>query len=472
MTMHIGWAIADVTPDKPVILRGQFHTRISTHVNDPLMATALALEGRGAQAIIMSIDSVSVPAHIISGVRAKLRDRLPDFDPQCLTAGATHTHTASGVEDSTYPLPPPGVMLGSEYANVLIAGMADAAARAWEARAPGGVSWGYGQAVVGHNRRAHYAGGTSKMYGQTAVPDFECIEGYEDHGVDLLFAWDAQSKLTGVLINIACPSQETEGALYVSADFWHEVRQELWRRHSPCHPERSEGSSERLFVLTQCAAAGDQSPHLLLNKPAEALMRERRGLTEREEIARRIVNAVDEVLPLAAADVRDDPPLAHLCATLDLPVRRVTRAEYEEAVRQYEENEQHEVSPDDPEFSWRHVMLRRYAAVMQRYEQQDAHPTYPAPVHVLRLGDIAMATNPFELFLDYGQRMKARSPATQTFVVQLSETAGPAYGGYLPTHRAVSSKSYGAEVVDSPVGPDGGQMLVDRTLEMIEELWE
>ena len=31
-----------------------------------------------------------------------------------------------------------------------------------------------------------------------------------------------------------------------------------------------------------------------------------------------------------------------------------------------------------------------------------------------------MATNPFELFLDYGLRIKARSEAPQTFIVQLA----------------------------------------------------
>lgn len=460
--MNIGWAMADVTPSEPIVLQGQFHLRISTHVNDPLRATALALEGAGAAVIIMSVDLAGMREFIVAGVRAILRERIPDFDPQGLIASATHTHTASAVEDGVYPPPPPGVMLPSAYAQFLIAGMADAAVRAWEGRRPGSVSWGLGQAVVGHNRRAHYAGGFSRMYGQTNVPDFECIEGHEDHGVDLLYTWDADGNATGVLVNLACPSQETEGENYVSADFWHEVREELWQRH---------GSD--FHVLPQCAAAGDQSPHLLLNKAAEQLMRERRGLTERQEIARRIANAVADVLPLAANDRHEAPAFAHEFALLDLPVRRVTRAQFEEVRRVYDEYEQREVDPENSfDFSTRFMMLNRNRRVMQRYEDQDSAPTFAAPVHVVRLGDIAMCTCPFELFLDHGQRIKARSPAVQTFVVQLSETAGRAAGGYLPTARALASKSYGAEVVDGPVGPSGGQVLVDRTLEMIEKLWQ
>ena len=32
----IGWALADITPDKPVLLSGQFHARISEGIMDPV----------------------------------------------------------------------------------------------------------------------------------------------------------------------------------------------------------------------------------------------------------------------------------------------------------------------------------------------------------------------------------------------------------------------------------------------------
>ena len=50
------------------------------------------------------------------------------------------------------------------------------------------------------------------------------------------------------------------------------------------------------------------------------------------------------------------------------------------------------------------------------------------------------ATNPFELFLDYGMRIKGRSPALQTFVLQLTTP----WCGYLPTERAVALTLVGA----------------------------
>jgi len=92
-------------------------------------------------------------------------------------------------------------------------------------------------------------------------------------------------------------------------------------------------------------------------------------------------------------------------------------------------------------------------------------------VYVVRLGDICFATNPFELFLDYGIRIQAQSPATQTFIVQLSGKGVPWGGSYLPSERAEKGGGYSASVYDNPVGYRGGQELVEETLKTIHELW-
>ena len=106
--------------------------------------------------------------------------------------------------------------------------------------------------------------------------------------------------------------------------------------------------------------------------------------------------------------------------------------------------------------------------VVKRYERQQNGPVspYEMELHVIRLGDVVIATNDFELFTDYGVQIKSRSQAVQTFLVQL---AGP--GSYLPTTRAASGGGYSAIVQSSLVGPEGGQVLVERTVNAINALW-
>jgi len=480
--LRIGWAGRDITPDRPNLLRGQFYVRVSKGVGDPITATALALEtsgagGRPSQAIIVSCDLVGLSAEVQEQVRDALRPRLPDFDPQMLWIGATHTHDAPALDEGQYPEQPSEVMTPTEYAAFFTERVAEAAEEAWKSLAPGGVSWAFGQAVVGHNRRAMYLDGSARMYGRTDQDDFAGIEGYEDHGLNVLMTWDAKKALTGMIVNLACPSQATEHLQVVSADFWHETRQALRRRYG-----------EGLFVLPQCSPAGDQSPHLLLYDRLEAAMRQRRAypevdadlylrgleesvaartrrrLPERHEIARRIANGVADVFEGAAAAVQTDLVFEHLVETVELPARLVSDEEYKQAEAEYRTLE----ADTEMEASRRFVHMGRNRRVIERYERQKTRKHVPVELHVLRLGDVALATNPFELFLDFGLRMKARSKALQMFLVQLACGCS----GYLPTERAVAGRSYGAEVASNLVGPEGGQVLVDRTVELVNGLWD
>jgi hypothetical protein len=294
------------------------------------------------------------------------------------------------------------------------------------------------------------------MYGDTRLPEFRGLEGYEDHDVGVLFFWDRQEKLAAMAVNVACPAQELESRTAVNADFWHPVRAALRKQYG-----------DQLCVLGWVGASGDQSPHLMYRKAADDRMRKLRGLTRVEEIARRIARAVDEAYEAVRNDRHADVPLIHRVETVRLPMRRVTEAEYAEAKTAVDRAAaQIEKDPASADREFRR--MRWYEVTVKRFEDQqtDPHPTYETELHVLRIGDAVVCTNPFELFADYGIRMQARSKAPQTFVVQL---VGP--GGYLPTAKAVRGGHYSAVVHSSLVGPEGGQVLVDRTVESIDRLW-
>jgi len=441
--LRIGAATVSITPDKPIALAGQFNTRISRGVDNPITATAVAVESsEGEQAILLSADIVVFYPSIPEPLRNRLREKLPEFDPRKLVMTATHTHTSAVTEEGVYDMPKEGVMRPSEYAAFLVERLAEVCARAWNERKPGGISWGLGHAVVGYNRRAVYADGTAKMYGDTSLPTFRGIEGREDHGLDLLFFWNNEKKLLATAINVECPSQEVESRSTINADFWHDVR-EQWRDS---------------LVLGWPGACGDISPHRMYRKAAEERMVKLRGLTYTQEIGRRIAREVQDVCELTKRDIRADVPFSHQVEDLALPVRKVTEKEVAEARKEIEALKK---KGDKSNRS------RWYQRTIDRFHTQDKEPTFTVEVHVLRIGDIAIATNPFELFHDYGAQIKARSTAEQTFVIEL--TCG--WGRYLPTERAVAGGGYSAVVQSCMVGPEGGQMLVDRTVEMINAMW-
>ncbi|MFZ4398229.1 MAG: hypothetical protein ACOYOU_21650, partial [Kiritimatiellia bacterium] len=325
---------------------------------------------------------------------------------------------------------------------------ADAVVEAWEKRTPRLLGRAFGHAVVGHNRRAVYANGMARMYGQTNDPSFSHIEGYEDHSLDMLFIWEPDGRLAGVVLDIPCPSQVAENMESFSADYWHDVRVELRQRFG-----------QHLQVLPLCGAAGDQSPHFLLYGRQEEEMRRRRGLTERQEIAVRVGDAVARAL-VCTTPVADGIKLLHLCKHLAFSRRPITRGERDWAAGALED----EIKQGNPLDLWWPKMLRDVA---ERFDRGEAMPLCRAEIHVMRLGDAVIATSPFELYQDYGLQIKARSPATQTLIVQLAGGSGL----YLPTARAVAGGHYGAHPAVAPVGPEGGRELVEATLAAIGEVF-
>jgi hypothetical protein len=422
--LYVGWAVADITPDKPVALIGQLHKRISVAVQDSITATVLAIETRGGgirkeQAIMISCDVTFIRAQTQKKLQAAISKRINDFDASKLFLNATHTHTAPGfIDDEFFGLydisNDKGVMKPSEFEALFIDRLTEAVVNAWKARKPAGFSWGLGNAYLGHNRRTVKFNGTAKMYG-VGDADFSHYEGTEDNKTEMLFFWNSRNELTGLVINIVSTAQVTDGTNFISADYFHEARENIKKKYG-----------KDIKVFFQVGASGDVTPanHEFIYRRAEEVMLKRKGITARQELADRILRAVDEVMPFVKNDIKDKVVFKHDVAKVTLPVK----------------------DPPAPPFYMTDCVD-------------------PAEFHVIRLDDIAIATNPFELFMDYGVLMKARSKAVLTLVVQLSCQ----HSGYLPSELAVKGGGYSAD--QYLVGPMGGYKLVDETVKRINEMW-
>lgn len=446
--LQIGFSTQDITPTRPAMIQGQKGRRIGHEALDPITVTAWAMSNAddSEAAVLVSCDITTPSEGLIRAVRQRIDGSHLPIGGEAVILTATHTHTSLVHEDGSYEYPGGDVMSPMECETWLTEQVVAAIEAAWLARRPRIVGRAFEHAVVGHNRYAIYADGTGQMYGKTERDDFACIGGYEDHSLDLIFLWEPDGTLAGIAAVIPCPSQVTEHLTQFSADYWHEIRVELRAR-----------LGDELSVLGLCGVAGDQSPHFLLYAAQEEEMRARRGISEREEIGRRVADAVDRALTCTKPDAGRPCPLVHRTRQLELPPRSISQAERDQAQALYEEA----IAKGDTTTWW----PRRQKAVVEVFDGERESVTVPAEIHGLRLGDFIIATNPFELFLDYGLQIKARSDAAQTMLVQLAGR-----GFYLPSPRAVAAGGYGAMPAVSAAGPEAGAELVEETLSMIEEL--
>jgi len=498
-TMKIGWSEISITPDKKVALAGQFAERISQYVEKPLTATAMAVEAQGEQMVLVSTDLVGVAANLVDAVRAKLENNDLGLDPMKVVLAAIHTHTApvypreqrSGGHfmsnssrmvletmlrpgqkyvESANVTRNPDILTEEETLVFLTERIAEAVLEAWKNRSAGSFTNAFGRAVVGMCRRACYNDGSAQMWGDTNTAMFTQLEGGNDSGIELMYVFNAQKKLTGIVANLACPAQCVQHRHFVSPDFWGEVKM-LLRQHF----------GEDLFLLALCSAAGDQCPVDLvrwvnpespINDPncerdnppkrkADPSMFDLAGMRKTgKRIAREIIDVYEEGLDAAQEDV----VFTHHVHWMQLPIRRATLAEVanaKKAIREYLNDKAGDVDYIDA------ARLQVHLGLLKRAQQQEFVDVLPTEVHVMRLGSIAIATNPFELFLDFGNQIKARSLAEQTFLIQLANGTE----GYLPTEKAEKGGHYSAFLSSGQVGHVGGEQLVRETIQDINNLF-
>ncbi len=120
----------------------------------------------------------------------------------------------------------------------------------------------------------------------------------------------------------------------------------------------------------------------------------------------------------------------------------------------------------DPK-SWNGGTLLHARRLLERHADTGSSPTYPVDCNFLRIGNFTVATNPFELYLEYGQRIKARSLATQTIAAQLTNDGL----AHLPTREGLAYGHYSAMPSNIRLGPEGGDQLVEQSLAHLNTLF-
>lgn len=498
--LYIGWAEESLVPDKKVNLYGQFFERISEYVESEITATAMAIESDGEQAILVSADIIGIDQAQLEYVREKIAKLTDEIDVSKVLIAATHTHTSIGmgapgeVNDAKGKKRPDKKIIeeflpeGKSYVakvsaddSVLTPGeglefasdrIAKAVVNAWNNRKEALYANEFGRAAVGMCRRVTYDDGSAQMWGDTNTANFVALEGGNDSGVELIYTFDTDKNLTGVVANIACPAQILEQRSFISADYWGRAKAIV-----------REKLGKDVYMLGLCGAGGDQCPRDLVrwvepetpiddpnvSRPnvikhkADPSMYDISGCNRAgKRIANEIVSVFEEI-----TELKDEAVFCHKVIDMDLPFRKATISEYENAVREIKHYI--EERKDQTEFTFEdNARLHPYTGIVQRYRDQQKKEIYTIETHIIRFGDVAFSTNPFELFLDYGNRIKARSYAEQTFILQLC--CGK--GGYLPTKKAEDGGHYSAYITSGNVGHEGGDMFTRETIKEINEMWE
>lgn len=431
----VGAEAVDVTPRGPMFLYGYPHApRISTGVNDPLLASAMYLSDRRVRVLFVSVDVIWLSKAMVANARAQIAEQT-GLAGEHIMITATHTHSGpvtvemlSNSNDHTVPPP------DSCYLAVLVQGIVRSAVAAVRNAEPAEVAFAVAECPsIGGNR--HDPRGPTV----NAIP--------------LIWArslTDKSRSLAMMYVNRVHPTVLHEDSTLISGDFPGLCRIHLQDRFL----------SRDCPVLCHLGAAGNQSPRYIARSHT---------LAEADRLGAALAHAIE----LAASNVEFASDFAIDCISsmVQLPARAMPTIPGAEvrlisARNRLAELQDAEGDPGAVRTAQCAVFGAEETLGLARSEGTGelanvVATCLPAEIQVIRIGNWSLVGWPGEVFVEFAVQLRQKFP--DAFVITL---ANGELQGYLVTAAGVESQCYeSANAIFA--SPEGGNCLLNETVKLL-----
>ncbi len=405
--MRAGCAIVDINPRVlPAIRNGSFLEQSADRVADPLHVRCLALQSGATTLVLAIVDSCMLPREICDAIKREVATAtgLPEAT---LLIAATHTHTAPSVMDFCL-----GSRQDPNYAPWLIHQVSQGMQAAVADLQPARIGWTVVDAPQHTFCRRwlrHPDHIDTDPFGERTVrammhpgyqnPQYLGPAGPVDSQLSLLSIQTAEGQPRCLLANY---SMHYFGAGDFSADYFGDFAREIESRLRSSLEIQADMSP--MAIMSQ-GTSGDQHWMDYSRPPRENYNRQQYA-AELAELAWQA---------LADVEYRSDVVLAAAATELALKRR----------------------APDEDRLRWAHELNkqrgeRRPENLPEVYAEQAVwlyeHPETTLGLQVLRIGDLAIAAIPNEVYGITGLKLKAQSPLQPLVNIELANGAE----GYIP----------------------------------------
>lgn len=443
-----GAAASNITPPLGVSVNGNMRDYKARHVHDELHARCIVLDDGEKRLAIVVVDSCMVPREVMDAAKREAAEHTGIPVEQMLVS-ATHTHSAPA-SASVFQSD-----ADAEYQRFLSGRIADGIRRAVNNLAPARIGWGVGEVPDQvFNRRWRMKPGTipPNPFGGTndlvkmnpPVGSENLIEpaGPTDPQISVVSIQSREGRPIAVLANYSLHYCGGTTGAAISADYFGMFAdriQELLgadRQDPPFVGMMSNGTSGDINNINFRGGQPKQRPYGQMRLVADATARE----------AFRVYQQIK---------YHDWVPLGARQTEISLGVRLPSQQEVSEA---------------------REIIGRAEGPVMQTPPEIYARETvllseYPARVSLilqaLRIGDLAIAAIPCEVFVEIGLEIKEKSPFEPTFTISLAN----GYNGYLPTpehHKLGGYETWRAR--SSYLEPEASPKILKELFSLLNEL--
>jgi hypothetical protein len=405
-----GAATVNITPPLGTVINGNFRPVIAENVHDELHARALALtDGKTTLAFVV-VDNCVIPREVFDAAK-KLLTAEVELPPANVMMSSTHSHSCGSVQEA-YLTP-----ASDSYRAALPRYLADAVRRAMHNFAPARVAWGSGNLPQHvHCRRWRLKEGAKapnpfggndlvRMNPGINHPDLLEPAGPTDPEISFLAVQTADGHPLALLANYSLHYVGGVGPGDLSADYFgafaDRIQQLLGadRQDPPFVGIMSNGTSGDINNIPF------QGPDNRVKGPYAQI----------RHVADDAAQEVQRVL--AKANWRDDITLGVATRELTLVTRKPTTEDVEKSKAIVADRAPLALKTPTEVYAREQILLAQYP------------DTITMPLTAFRIGDLAVAGWPNEVFAASGLALKKESPLKPMFTISLAN----GWFGYLPT---------------------------------------
>lgn len=421
--LRVGAAEVDITPPVGTPMCGGIKPRPSEGVEDPLTAKAIVLESGGKRLAYVLLDLCALE-RTTGDAAVEMASQRTGIPPENIVWAASHTHTGP------YVIPFFGEeksIVDEKWLATIPGKFADAVEAACKRLRPAAVSRtrGYCNNVC-HNRRLRYKDGReiNTWLLHCGEQEVQCLgaAGPVDPEVGVLCFDGEGGKPLAVLWHFSLHTNTNFGK-YFSADYPAVVAARIRERFGP-----------DVISLYMPGTCGD----------INTIVRGYRAVGDilSEVILSQLMRRKPVCGPVALAAKKED-----------------FTAEWRDvAVDQEARIHSSQWPPSAGE------AFRQEVDIMRRMGRRSDRTVLQA----WRIGDTGFASLPGEVFVEYGLRIKEKSPFPWTYPVEL----GGDYIGYMVTAQAWKAGGYESLICRSArPSVEAVEGMVDRTIGMLGDLW-
>ena len=448
-----GAATSNITPMLGAGIVGNFTEPKAERVHDELHARCLVLDDGTTKLAIVVSDNVGISREVYDEAK-RLIHAETGLPPQNMLMSSTHTHSATSARWSN-SLKPDGEF--SDYQKFVSRRIADGVRRALGNLEPAQIGWGVGtEPRPLFNRRFKMKPGVEllnplggvdqvKMNPGAGNPNVVEPAGPTDPEVSFVTVRSAAAGNRPIALWASYSLHYVGGVRpnEISADYFavfaDKVQQRLGadRLDPPFVGILSNGTSgdvNNIQVIGAQKGAKRPAPYEQIHKVADMV--------------------ADAVMKAhASVQYQDWVPLRAVARDLTLKTRKPTPDLVERAKRILSKEQPTKVPNEE-------AYARRTLALAESPDEVSV------PLQALRIGDLGVATIPFEVFTQTGLDIKARSPFKPTFTTSL---ANGSYG-YLPTPEQHKLGGYETWLGTNRVEERASVKITDALIGMLGEL--